>query len=426
MEIEIQAQGFAVTAALRAYLAKRLEAALGPFKRQVRRVVARLGDENGPRGGYDKTCRIGVSVGGAPDVFAADTRPDLYAAIDCAVDRLAVALSRRLNRRRNLLRGSRALCRITGHPRMSKRVAVSDRLARIPIVRWPAAGDGVNSQIPRDHRISVAAISVGYKTLVRANASCLGLCLEEALEITERRLLDFTGCHIYGCHLENNYRNAGRFISQSQSHRRTPWAKHEGLHHSTFATRNWRINERASGHSQKGGGQVQSRPCSTGRRSERGLEIETGCCWGGARTETWLMVVDASVWVAAFLAHDSHHAEAAGFLRKMVEDGAPVMAPLLVLPEVAGAVGRQTASTVLAAKTIAFLRAQPWLQMAPLNDAIALMAASIAAQQRLRGADAVYVALAAQGDGILITLDREMLTRAPPSVRAVTPSEWLK
>ena len=104
MEIEIQAHGFALTGALRAHVAKRLEAALSPFKRHVRRVVARLGDENGPRGGYDKTCRIGVSVGGAPDVFAADTRPDLYAAIDCAADRLAAALARRLNRRRALRR----------------------------------------------------------------------------------------------------------------------------------------------------------------------------------------------------------------------------------------------------------------------------------------------------------------------------------
>ena len=104
MEIEIQAQGFALTVALRTHVAKRLEAALSPFKRHVRRVVARLGDENGPRGGYDKTCRIGVSVGGAPDVFAADTRPDLYAAIDCAADRLAAALARRLNRRRDLRR----------------------------------------------------------------------------------------------------------------------------------------------------------------------------------------------------------------------------------------------------------------------------------------------------------------------------------
>ncbi len=104
MEIEIQAQGFALSGALRAHVSKRLEAALAPFKRHVRRVVARLADENGPRGGYDKTCRIGVSVGGAPDVFAADTRPDLYTAIDCAADRLAAALARRLHRRRDLRR----------------------------------------------------------------------------------------------------------------------------------------------------------------------------------------------------------------------------------------------------------------------------------------------------------------------------------
>jgi putative sigma-54 modulation protein len=104
MEIEIQSQGFAVTPALRAHVAKRVEAALSPFKRHVRRVVARLGDENGPRGGYDKTCRIGVSVDGAPGIFAADTRPDLYAAIDCAAGRLAAALARRLNRRRDLRR----------------------------------------------------------------------------------------------------------------------------------------------------------------------------------------------------------------------------------------------------------------------------------------------------------------------------------
>lgn len=106
MDIEIQAHGFAVTDALRAHVTKRIGAALTPFKRHVRRVVARLADENGPRGGYDKTCRIGVSVGGAPDVFAADTRPDLYAAIDFAADRLAAALARRLDRRRNLRRHS--------------------------------------------------------------------------------------------------------------------------------------------------------------------------------------------------------------------------------------------------------------------------------------------------------------------------------
>ena len=138
------------------------------------------------------------------------------------------------------------------------------------------------------------------------------------------------------------------------------------------------------------------------------------------------MVVDASVWVAAFLANDAFHPEAAGFLNKLVTDGAEVAAPLLALSEVAGAIARQTANPAVAEKAVAFLREQTWIQLAPLNDALATLAATIAAQQQLRGADAIYVALAAQGDAALITLDREMLERAPDSVIATTPSGWLK
>ena len=138
------------------------------------------------------------------------------------------------------------------------------------------------------------------------------------------------------------------------------------------------------------------------------------------------MVIDASVWVAAFLAHDAHHRQVVDFLNNIVADGAAVSAPLLVLSEVAGALARQTGNPAVAEKAAAFLREQPWIQLAPLNDALATAAASIAAQQRLRGADAVYVALAAQEDGALITLDREMLQRAPGTVTAITPSDWRK
>ena len=138
------------------------------------------------------------------------------------------------------------------------------------------------------------------------------------------------------------------------------------------------------------------------------------------------MVVDASVWVAAFLANDARHPEAAGLLNTLVTDGAEVSAPLLALSEVAGAISRQTGNPAVAEKAVAFLREQTWIQLAPLDDALATLAASIAAQQQLRGADAIYVALAAQGEAELITLDREMLERAPDSVIASTPSAWLK
>jgi predicted nucleic acid-binding protein len=138
------------------------------------------------------------------------------------------------------------------------------------------------------------------------------------------------------------------------------------------------------------------------------------------------MVVDASVWVAAFLVTDARHREAARFLNELVTDGVEVSVPLLALSEVAGAIARQTGNPAVAEKAVAFLRKQTWIQLASLNDALANLAASIAAHQQLRGADAIYVALAAQGDAALITLDREMLERAPDSVIATTPSAWLQ
>ena len=49
----------------------------------------------------------------------------------------------------------------------------------------------------------------------------------------------------------------------------------------------------------------------------------------------------------------------------------------------------------------------------------------VAAQQRLRGGDAVYLALATKDTAPLITLDAEMLKRAPEGVRVFTPGGWL-
>ncbi len=138
------------------------------------------------------------------------------------------------------------------------------------------------------------------------------------------------------------------------------------------------------------------------------------------------MVIDASVWVAAFLARDAHHRDAAVLLRRLIEEGIMVTTPLLALPEVVGAIARQTDDSELAEKITAFLHTQPWIQFVPLTGDLATEAATSAAQQRLRGADAVYVALAAQRALTLVTLDREMLERAKEIVTSVTPAAWLK
>jgi ribosome-associated translation inhibitor RaiA len=67
-----------------------------------------LSDDNGPRGGVDKRCRLQLQLPGRPDVVVEDTHSDLYAAIAAAVERAARALGRRSGRLRQLMRRGRS------------------------------------------------------------------------------------------------------------------------------------------------------------------------------------------------------------------------------------------------------------------------------------------------------------------------------
>ena len=63
--------------------------------------------------------------------------------------------------------------------------------------------------------------------------------------------------------------------------------------------------------------------------------------------------------------------------------------------------------------------------MIPLNDTLAHQAASVAAQYRLRGGDAVYAAVALRFGSTLVTLDREQRNRVGAALTACYPSEAL-
>lgn len=101
MQINIQARGFELTDGLREHTARRLQFALGWASHRLRRVSVRLSDENGPRGGKDKRCRIRIDFAGAQDVVVEDTEADLYVAIDRAADRIGRSVARRLERQRD-------------------------------------------------------------------------------------------------------------------------------------------------------------------------------------------------------------------------------------------------------------------------------------------------------------------------------------
>jgi predicted nucleic acid-binding protein len=133
------------------------------------------------------------------------------------------------------------------------------------------------------------------------------------------------------------------------------------------------------------------------------------------------MIVDASVWVAIFRENDVHHGASVAFLDLAVANQQDLNIPNLALAEIT----RQTGKARLATRTVRAVLALPRVQRHGLNDALGDRAAALAASCKLRGADAVFVALAEALDQPLITLDREILERSSRIIEAEAPDAWV-
>jgi|SaaInlStandDraft_4_1057021.scaffolds.fasta_scaffold37076_1 putative sigma-54 modulation protein len=104
MKIEIQARHFSLTEALQKYTNKKLHLAIDCCDAYVRRVIVRLSDVNGPKGGVDKRCQIQIILDGLAGVVIEDTKVDLYAAINGASERAGQALLRKIERQKTIKR----------------------------------------------------------------------------------------------------------------------------------------------------------------------------------------------------------------------------------------------------------------------------------------------------------------------------------
>jgi len=100
MYVDIQSLGFPITVALADHAKRRLRFVLTRHSDRIQRVVVRLGDENGPRGGVDKFCRLQVYLSDAPVAVIDDIGPDLYDVIDRATDRVGRVVVKHLYRSR--------------------------------------------------------------------------------------------------------------------------------------------------------------------------------------------------------------------------------------------------------------------------------------------------------------------------------------
>ncbi len=94
----------------------------------------------------------------------------------------------------------------------------------------------------------------------------------------------------------------------------------------------------------------------------------------------------------------------------------------MLLAEVAGAVARRTGLVEVAARTTDLIQRLPQTRLVPVDANLGLSSARLAAELRLKGADAVYVALAQRLNVPLVTWDREQLERGQHAVATLMPA----
>lgn len=88
-----------------------------------------------------------------------------------------------------------------------------------------------------------------------------------------------------------------------------------------------------------------------------------------------MTVADASVWVSRFVAEDIYHLPSRGWLSDHLAAGGIIVAPDLLLAEVAGALTRRTGDFTVAHRAVAALQRLRTVRLTPADAALMRLAA---------------------------------------------------
>lgn len=138
-----------------------------------------------------------------------------------------------------------------------------------------------------------------------------------------------------------------------------------------------------------------------------------------------MYTIDASVHINAINPTEAGSTISQAFLAHVNQYQLPIVCPTLLLAEVAATVARSWDDNHRAITVAMALRLWPNQTFVALDGRLADRAIYLAATARLRGADAVYAAIAEHYDATLITLDRQQLERLTPVVPVLRPFDAL-
>ena len=138
-----------------------------------------------------------------------------------------------------------------------------------------------------------------------------------------------------------------------------------------------------------------------------------------------MYTLDANIFVRDANPHDRAYPDCHALVQRLYILRIAVLVPTLVLAEVAGPLSRAFRDPIRARVYVETLRALPNIQLVNIDDGLGQEAADLAGDAYLRGADAIYVAVARRYGTMLVSLDREQRERAAAIVPALTPAEAL-
>jgi predicted nucleic acid-binding protein len=136
-----------------------------------------------------------------------------------------------------------------------------------------------------------------------------------------------------------------------------------------------------------------------------------------------MAVIDASVYIALLHAREPDHARSWAWFERARASQEPIWAPVILVAEVAAALSRGAGDRALAHEVVQQLTRSRIVELVPVSLALAERAAAIAADHRIRGCDAVYVALADEMGDCLFTLDEQQLQRGAAVAVTRRPGE---
>lgn len=135
--------------------------------------------------------------------------------------------------------------------------------------------------------------------------------------------------------------------------------------------------------------------------------------------------IDASVFVAFLDNEDCEQLNASKCIEFCQKGNQKIFISSVFVSEVISALGRKTQNMNIALKAYDLIEAMKNIKFVTLDEEFSKKTNSLVARLFLRGADAIYAAIAQNSKSVLITLDKEMQKRSKTYIEVYSPLEFI-